>query len=749
MADAVLYEAAFKILTVEIADILELPPPLVIDPSDIESFWKEQGGIDDWPYVTEEELEEDAREMEESCCLRTSKARDILEGLNFVIHPTLQKLKLALERTLHVDHIDNCCLQRENALEQIETFVKETKQTKLVEHWREVKLKKSHETKPELSRQEIFETIINKHDAKYNLQTNKWLEKIKCIHLPDYSNDIIAHYNYKVRDEDKIFSDVTLKELEVEKDKDNFFTYAVVTGPFGIRFGKYTDSLEYGINHQVIIDRPEQSVIIAGEIKIHNNDVYFNFESGTFARDQHLDENPKLKQYLIKLVTELFTLDLNEKPYNIHFIDTPGIPLFPTINPKFNKNLCKNHPNHFILSPERCPSGSTGDISGEVMTNIYENMKTGTNTVCSKLEEEEKCLFVIFNVMRNILENKENKEDSWWSKFQADQNKNRTQNKPYKDVWQNAKILSKVWNPHWPKEMEEEKSPSKIIEAYIKRDGGNIPTKVREYPLVFSKSSDGHWYVVCPSFIENECGEILANWLINLEENFWDAYNRIVSRMDPMRDPWRETTAAAQAAIDDLENLKKDRDPREAKTSRKNPASVLGDTDFFRMDRGGLVFLDSWEDDGALSDYFNEMEKKCLKNVFRCLFNKKGVANLDLSGQYWQISTSPNSEEWWPTDWIRKNTSPPKIRRIPHEPFTISWSKNKDSWFLVFPLKFKDDVCFARILSVLEDDDDDEDDPSVKGEVFKLIYDRYRQLLLVHFPKEVSIEYDDWRWRSS
>ena len=138
----------------------------------------------------------------------------------------------------------------------------------------------------------------------------------------------MAHYNYEVRDKNKIFSDVTLKELEVEKSIDNFFTYAVVTDPFGIRFGKYTDSLEYGINHQVIIDRPLQSVVIAGELKIHNNDVYFNFESGTFARSQNLDRNPKLKQDLIKLVTELFTLDLNEKPYNIHFVETV---LFPRL----------------------------------------------------------------------------------------------------------------------------------------------------------------------------------------------------------------------------------------------------------------------------------------------------------------------------------------------------------------------------------------------------------------------------------
>ena len=202
----------------------------------------------------------------------------------------------------------------------------------------------------------------------------------------------------------------------------------------------------------------------------------------------------------------------------------------------------------------------------------------------------------------------------------------------------------------------------------------------------------------------------------------------------------------------DLKNLKKDRDPREAKTSRKSnwwaPASVLGDTDFFRMDRSKwskLVFLDSWEDDGVLSRYFNEMEKKCLKKIFRFLFNNKGVANLDLSGTYRRISTSPNSEEWWPTDWISKETYPSKIKMGPHEPFTIAWSRNHgNSWFLVYPRKFGDDesLCLARILRPIISSDS----PSVKGEAFKLIYDRYRQLLLVNFPKEVSIAYDHSRW---
>ena len=174
-----------------------------------------------------------------------------------------------------------------------------------------------------------------------------------------------------------------------------------------------------------------------------------------------------------------------------------------------------------------------------------------------------------------------------------------------------------------------------------------------------------------------------------------------------------------------LKTLKKDRDPREAKTSRKSnwwaPASVLGDTDFFRMDRSKwskLVFLDSWEDDGVLSRYFNEMEKKCLENVFRFLFNNKGVENLALSDNYWEISRSTNSEEWWPTDWISEDKSPSKIKNVPHGPFTIAWSENKEAWFLVYPQEFKDDLCFTLILSVLE-----------KGEAFKLIYDNYRREL--------------------
>ena len=94
---------------------------------------------------------------------------------------------------------------------------------------------------------------------------------------------------------------------EISIDKTSYYNFIVDTK--GIVIGEVFDSLENGVDHHLLVDEPDDEVYIAGEIKISNNELEYNFYSRTYSTPQNiLPTNPILSYYLEILVGKIFKL---------------------------------------------------------------------------------------------------------------------------------------------------------------------------------------------------------------------------------------------------------------------------------------------------------------------------------------------------------------------------------------------------------------------------------------------------------
>lgn len=88
-----------------------------------------------------------------------------------------------------------------------------------------------------------------------------------------------------------------------EEGELTLFTYVIDSE--GLHLGHYQNMFEIGTGHSFLMGRNQDeyyNVIAAGEILLQNNELLFNFESGTFMRTARVDEFPRYKDFLIDIV---------------------------------------------------------------------------------------------------------------------------------------------------------------------------------------------------------------------------------------------------------------------------------------------------------------------------------------------------------------------------------------------------------------------------------------------------------------
>lgn len=238
-------------------------------------------------------------------------------------------------------------------------------------------------------------------DENYGFKSisNRFLIKNKCVTIPNGNSDIIVIYDHSLRREPRIFRDQLLSRLPKESSSPVYYTYIFDIN--GMAFGRIYDSLEMGSGHQMLVQNEQDLVYIAGEIEILNNNIRFNFESGSYSRELNtvhgILKNTVILQNLINLVTAIFKLlDQNgtiDTSLNITY--TPHI-LFPTKNPTQEeiKSICHKTAgdNRLFISTD-----STKNKCGIMPTNT-----TLLTPLCPKIDTDAFLLDVQQNPNFNI-----------------------------------------------------------------------------------------------------------------------------------------------------------------------------------------------------------------------------------------------------------------------------------------------------------------------------------------------------------
>jgi hypothetical protein len=154
-----------------------------------------------------------------------------------------------------------------------------------------------------------FQTLFNYFDFYhkrkiFNLIKNTEPIRYKCINLLEFPNDYVIKYSHDMRLVERIRRNPFFNEILI--DKINYYNFII--DKKGIVIGKVFDSLENGVVHHLLVDKPEDEVYIAGEIKISNNELEYNFYSGTYSAPQNTAKNPILSYYLEILVSKIFKI---------------------------------------------------------------------------------------------------------------------------------------------------------------------------------------------------------------------------------------------------------------------------------------------------------------------------------------------------------------------------------------------------------------------------------------------------------
>jgi hypothetical protein len=191
----------------------------------------------------------------------------------------------------------------------------------------------------------------------YKENVSKRFDKIKCFHTPTESHNYVTKINYSIRNPERISRGLASDLDRDTADSDDSVYYSYLIDDSGALFGRVYDALEMGTSHQMLVERENDPVFIAGEMKIQGDQLWFNFESGTFSKFLKLDEDPKSKEQLMLLVGQLFSLyrRRDRKFSTITFMDTI---LFPVELAPSDKEL------EYICTKYKIPHVYKVDIDG-------------------------------------------------------------------------------------------------------------------------------------------------------------------------------------------------------------------------------------------------------------------------------------------------------------------------------------------------------------------------------------------------
>jgi hypothetical protein len=216
----------------------------------------------------------------------------------------------------------------------------------------------------------VFSRIRNTEPIRY-----------KCINLLDFPNDYVIKYSHDMKLDERITRNPFLNEIST--DKTSYYNFVIDRK--GIIIGEVFDSLENGVVHHLLVDNPDDEVYIAGEIKISNNKLEYNFFSGTYSAPQNTSTNPILLYYLELLVGKIFKLYRSgTKP--LRRITLTHIILLPR-KPFDRKELeffCSKFSNSIqkVPSGNRCINNTYNNLTPVIKEQIIRNFETNSNLLC-------------------------------------------------------------------------------------------------------------------------------------------------------------------------------------------------------------------------------------------------------------------------------------------------------------------------------------------------------------------------------
>jgi len=241
-----------------------------------------------------------------------------------------------------------------------------------------------------------FQTLFNYFDIYqkrkiFNLIKNTDLFKFKCVNLLELPNDYVIKYSHDMRLVDRIKRNPLFNEIS--GDITSYYNlaktryYNFIIDKKGVVIGEVFDSLENGVVHHLLVDNPEDEVYIAGEIKISNNELEYNFHSGTYSAPQNTAKNPFLSYYLEILVSKIF------KTHKLDTIPLKKITLVHTfLLPRkiFNRQefsfFCSRFIDRIVKVPDgnRCINNTYSNLTDTVKEQIKQNFATKNNLLCNE-----------------------------------------------------------------------------------------------------------------------------------------------------------------------------------------------------------------------------------------------------------------------------------------------------------------------------------------------------------------------------
>jgi len=217
----------------------------------------------------------------------------------------------------------------------------------------------------------IFNKIINREPIRF-----------KCINVLDLPNDYVINYSHDMRLPERIHRNPFFNEISVGETS----YYNFIINKDGIIIGEVIDSLENGVVHHLLVDKPEDEVYIAGEIKISDNKLSFNFYSGTYSAPQKTTSNPILSYFLELLVTKILKMHkLDEKPLDEIKLDNKILlPRKPFDKTEIESFFCSRFRNRIVKIPDgyRCINNTFDNLTEPIKREVMRNFATNTNLLC-------------------------------------------------------------------------------------------------------------------------------------------------------------------------------------------------------------------------------------------------------------------------------------------------------------------------------------------------------------------------------
>lgn len=145
--------------------------------------------------------------------------------------------------------------------------------------------------------------VYLKYNIPFKKISNKNLFELKYIFFEELKKGFVIKYYHYMKQTDRIFRNIDFNNLVSKEVK--YYNYIVDKN--GIVLGEVFDSFELGTSHSLLVDKYNDNVFIAGEIKIENNNLSYNFISDIYCHNNDLF----LITYMEIILSKLF------KSYNL------------------------------------------------------------------------------------------------------------------------------------------------------------------------------------------------------------------------------------------------------------------------------------------------------------------------------------------------------------------------------------------------------------------------------------------------